>query len=148
MCVGRYAAATERSGVAAKCLLLGNSTQGFPAECDNGRSFSFFGKIISSMLIGSLFPADAACRVPTAFPGSGVLGCGVGGLWVWGTKKKERQNLCLSFLGGDYLLSHFRSTIGVVRLNFSVRNGKRWNPHAVITFVFTFVNRSPAAVIS
>ena len=67
MCVGRYAAATERSGVAAKCLLLGNSTQGFLEECDNGRSFSFFGKIISSMLIGSLFPADAACRVPTAF---------------------------------------------------------------------------------
>ena len=65
-----------------------------------------------------------------------------------GHKKKERQNLCLSFLGGDYLLSHFRSTIGVVRLNFSVRNGKRWNPHAVITFVFTFANRSPAAVIS
>ena len=33
----------------------------------------------------------------------------------------------------DYLLSHFRSTIGVVRLNFSVRNGKRWDPHAIIT---------------
>ena len=38
-------------------------------------------------------------------------------------------------LRGDYLLSHFRSTIGVVRLNFSVRNGKRWNPHAIITLV-------------
>ena len=38
-------------------------------------------------------------------------------------------------LGGDYLLSHFRSTIGVVRLNFSVRNGKRWDPHAIITLV-------------
>ena len=38
-------------------------------------------------------------------------------------------------LGGGYLLSHFRSTIGVVRLNFSVRNGKRWNPHAITTFV-------------
>ena len=36
-------------------------------------------------------------------------------------------------IGGDYLLSHFRSTIGVVRLNFSVRNGKRWDPHAIIT---------------
>ena len=34
-------------------------------------------------------------------------------------------------LGGGYLLSHFRSTIGVVRLNFSVRNGKRWGPHAI-----------------
>ena len=38
-------------------------------------------------------------------------------------------------LGGGYLLSPFRSTIGVVRLNFSVRNGKRWNPHAITTFV-------------
>ena len=36
-------------------------------------------------------------------------------------------------LGGGYLLSHFRSTIGVVRLNFSVRNGKRWDPHAITT---------------
>ena len=26
---------------------------------------------------------------------------------------------------GDYLLSHLRSTIGVIGLNFSVRNGKR-----------------------
>ena len=38
-----------------------------------------------------------------------------------------------SLLGGGYLLSHFRSTIGVVRLNFSVRNGKRWDPHAMTT---------------
>ncbi len=30
--------------------------------------------------------------------------------------------------GGGYLLSHFRSTIGVAGFNFSVRNGKRWNP--------------------
>ena len=36
---------------------------------------------------------------------------------------------------GGYLLSHFRSTIGVVRLNFSVRNGKRWIPHAITTLV-------------
>ena len=27
------------------------------------------------------------------------------------------------------------STIGVVRLNFSVRNGKRWDPHAITTLV-------------
>ena len=39
-------------------------------------------------------------------------------------------------LGGGYLLSHFRSTIGVVRLNFSVRNGKRWIPHAITTLFF------------
>ena len=32
----------RRSGVAAKCLLLGNSTQGIPEECDNWRSFSFW----------------------------------------------------------------------------------------------------------
>ena len=38
-------------------------------------------------------------------------------------------------LGGGYLLSHFRSTIGTVRFNFSVRNGKRWNPHAITTLV-------------
>ena len=38
-----------------------------------------------------------------------------------------------SLIGGGYLLSHFRSTIGVVRLNFSVRNGKRWDPHAMTT---------------
>ena len=40
-----------------------------------------------------------------------------------------------SLLGGGYLLSHFRSTIGVVRLNFSVRNGKRWDPHAITTLL-------------
>ena len=51
-------------------------------------------------------------------------------------KKQEDPRLLLSpLLGGDYLLSHFRSTIGVVRLNFSVRNGKRWDPHAIITLV-------------
>ena len=39
--------------------------------------------------------------------------------------------------GGGYLLSHFRSTIGVVRFNFSVRNGKRWIPHAIATLVLS-----------
>ena len=34
---------------------------------------------------------------------------------------------------GGYLLSHLRSTIGVDGLNFSVRNGKRWNPDAIAT---------------
>ena len=38
-------------------------------------------------------------------------------------------------IGGGYLLSHFRSTIGVDRFNFSVRNGKRWSPVAVATLV-------------
>ena len=50
------------------------------------------------------------------------------------TKKRERPKLLrVALLGGGYLLSHFRSTIGVVRLNFSVRNGKRWDPHAMTT---------------
>ena len=43
--------------------------------------------------------------------------------------------------GGD-LLSHFRSTIGADGLNFSVRNGKRWNPVAIatlMTFAFAFL---------
>ena len=38
-----------------------------------------------------------------------------------------------SLEGGGYLLSRFRSIIGVVRFNFSVRNGKRWNPYAITT---------------
>ena len=52
-----------------------------------------------------------------------------------GTKKRERQIALSLSVGGGYLLSHFRSTIGVVRLNFSVRNGKRWDPHAITTLV-------------
>ena len=49
-------------------------------------------------------------------------------------KKTREPTLTIdSLLGGGYLLSHFRSTIGVVRLNFSVRNGKRWDPHAITT---------------
>ena len=152
MCAGRYAAATERSGVAAKCLLPGNSTQGFPEECNNGRSFSFFwggwDYVFSQHIDWEPIPGGRGMPRPYRFPGSGGAGMRRWRALALGHKKKERQNLCLSFLGGDYLLSHFRSTIGVVRLNFSVRNGKRWNPHAVITFVFAFVNRSPAAVIS
>ena len=49
-----------------------------------------------------------------------------------GKKKKPQVSLRLQ-QGGDYLLSRFRSTIGVTRFNFSVRNGKRWSPCAVIT---------------
>ncbi len=52
------------------------------------------------------------------------------------TQKEEGQIALSLLLGGGYLLSHFRSTIGVVRLNFSVRNGKRWDPHAITTLVF------------
>ena len=53
-------------------------------------------------------------------------------------KRKSRVTLLSSGFfsrGGGYLLSHFRSTIGVVRFNFSVRNGKRWSPHAIATLV-------------
>ena len=60
-----------------------------------------------------------------------------------GYKNVRAETRCLSpHLGGGYLLSHFRSTIGVVRLNFSVRNGKRWDPHAITTLVsFLFTDR-------
>ena len=34
---------------------------------------------------------------------------------------------------GDDLLSHNCSTIGAGGLNFSVRNGKRWDPAAIVT---------------
>ena len=37
--------------------------------------------------------------------------------------------------GGGCLLSHFRSTIGAAGFNFSVRNGKRWNPRAIAALV-------------
>ena len=33
------------------------------------------------------------------------------------------------------LLTLLRSTIGVTRLNFSVRNGKRWIPRAIATLI-------------
>ena len=36
---------------------------------------------------------------------------------------------------GSDLLSHLGSTIGAVGLNFSVRNGKRWNPDAIATWI-------------
>ncbi len=52
-------------------------------------------------------------------------------------KKSPVGRCCLTGLvgGGGYLLFHFRSIIGVVRFNFSVRNGKRWSPHAIATLV-------------
>ena len=73
------------------------------------------------------------CRIPPA--GSDGRNVGEGCMH----KKKEEGQIALSLLlGGGYLLSHFRSTIGVVRLNFSVRNGKRWDPHAITTLVHLF----------
>ena len=61
-------------------------------------------------------------------------------------KTEPRPRTGRGSLGGGYLLSHFRSTIGVVRLNFSVRNGKRWNPHAITTLL-PFRRRRPAPVM-
>ena len=50
------------------------------------------------------------------------------------TIKKAPESLAASGAqDGDYLLSHLRSTIGVTKLNFSVRNGKRWNLRAIVT---------------
>ena len=52
-----------------------------------------------------------------------------------GKMMRAGQFFCSALLGGGDILSHFRSTIGAVRFNFSVRNGKRWNPHAITTLV-------------
>ena len=55
--------------------------------------------------------------------------------WDIGTKKILRYIAVSkdSEKNGSYLLSHLSSTIGVTGLNFSVRNGKRWNPRAIAT---------------
>ena len=50
-----------------------------------------------------------------------------------GIKKGPAASLLQDLQDGDYLLSHLRSTIGVTKLNFSVRNGKRWNLRAIVT---------------
>ena len=58
------------------------------------------------------------------------------------THKKENEKrefetlrLKLPLKVGGLLLSHFRSTIGAGGLNFSVRNGKRWNPAAITALI-------------
>ena len=57
-----------------------------------------------------------------------------------GHKKKSRSVVAAGPLqDGDYLLSHLRSTIGVTKLNFSVRNGKRWNLRAIVTWISFYV---------
>ena len=50
-------------------------------------------------------------------------------------KKEGRSKLFAQSVlkNGSDLLSHLRSTIGVNGLNFSVRNGKRWNPATIAT---------------
>ena len=56
---------------------------------------------------------------------------------LWDKKKTPKYLLLrrLHLIEGGYLLSHFRTTIGVTGFNFSVRNGKRWNPRAITTLV-------------
>ncbi len=68
-----------------------------------------------------------------------VYSCNIGvckAINLWNGYKKAKALLCIQQgfhkKGGD-LLSHFRSTIGAEGLNFSVRNGKRWNPLAITT---------------
>jgi hypothetical protein len=53
-------------------------------------------------------------------------------------RREPYRFLCTALIkkGGD-LLSHFRSTIGAEGLNFSVRNGKRWNTLAITTYIFS-----------
>ena len=53
------------------------------------------------------------------------------------TNKDARGQFDLGrrLIGGGYLLSHFRSTIGAAGFNFSVRNGKRWNPRAMAALI-------------
>jgi hypothetical protein len=49
------------------------------------------------------------------------------------SKKKAPDKIQGLIKVGDDLLSHNCSTIGAIGLNFSVRNGKRWNPDAIVT---------------
>ena len=58
-------------------------------------------------------------------------------------KRREPYNFrCTALIKkGGGLLSHFRSTIGAEGLNFSVRNGKRWNTLAITTYIFRLFSR-------
>ena len=55
--------------------------------------------------------------------------------WVYKRSGRDSDESRPLVRGGGYLLFHFRSIIGVMRFNFSVRNGKRWSPHAIATLV-------------
>ena len=56
---------------------------------------------------------------------------------IAGAKKKGPPAACAvgGPEGGGYLLSRFRSTIGAAGFNFSVRDGKRWDPRAMAALV-------------
>ena len=88
-------------------------------------------------------PRAAAPKTPAAAPG---VACGVtrsGGLWRQGQQKKEAPPKALWADGGaskqkaaaSYSPALRRSTIGAAGLNFSVRDGKRWNPGAMATWI-------------
>ena len=62
--------------------------------------------------------------------------------------KKPRLVWVRASEGGGDLLSDFRSTIGVVRFNFSVRNGKRWIPHAIATLVASVHGHRQGAAVA
>ena len=56
--------------------------------------------VFSQHIDWELIPGGRGMPRPYRFPGSGgVLGCGVGGLWVWGTKKGEAESLSLLLRG-------------------------------------------------
>ena len=77
---------------------------------------------------------DAIYRVPTGFSAL-QRHCSDRRRAVRCAGTKKSPGTLRGFQGGDYLLFRFRSTIGVIRFNFSVRNGKRWSPYALITLI-------------
>ena len=62
-----------------------------------------------------------------------LRGCKDTKLYLFSKKKIASLEYLRQFKIGDDLLSHECSTIGANGLNFSVRNGKRWNPVAIVT---------------
>ena len=86
---------------------------------------------------GSLLPLRTTGGVPEWRGGSllPVRTSGGSALRARGVynKKGRSETERPSIKVGDDLLSHNCSTIGAVGLNFSVRNGKRWNPDAIVT---------------
>ena len=70
----------------------------FRRNATTGGLFSF-GKNISGMLIGSPFPADAACRVPIVFRDLGGWDAALAGSGFGAQKKGEAEALSLLLRG-------------------------------------------------
>ena len=85
--------------------------------------------------IPSALSAPRAPRVPSALSIPRALSHQCHPEGSESSETEKAPNFSVRGSGGGYLLSHFRSTIGVGRLNFSVRNGKRWIPHAITTLM-------------